>query len=100
MSLLLVTQDPLPKDVPIEVSQPQKGGRGLGTAAYEPTTKERPFLKKVTEKQIHFSLSVELPKPSNLSDEEWAKMKKDMEKVKADTIPDEKYQLADQAGQY
>jgi len=99
MSLLLA-QDPLPKDVTIEVSQAQKGGQGLGTKAYEPTAKEGPFLKKVTEKEISFSSNVELPKPTNLSDEEWAKMKKDMEKAKAGTNSDEKYQLADQAGRY
>jgi len=88
----------------IEMSPPLKGGKGLGTAGYTPTAKEAPFLKKVNEKHIQFSSDVELPKPSNLTDEEWAKMKKEMEKAaekeKAKSISDEKYQLADQAGQY
>jgi hypothetical protein len=101
---LLVSSRIFSQDVPIEMSQPQKGGQGLGTAAYQETAKEAPFEKKITEKPVAFWTDIKLPKPENMTDEEWAKMKKEMEKerekAKETTISDEKYQLKDQAGKY
>jgi hypothetical protein len=88
----------------VEPSPPQKGGRGLGTAAYGETAKEKPFSEKVTEKPVTFESDVKLPKPANMTDEEWAKLQKEMkqaeEERKTKTIPDSKYTLPDQAGQY
>jgi len=102
LAALLLLQDS--KGVVIEMSKPEKGGGGLGTAGYGETTKEAPFLKKVTEKDVAFWSDVKLPKPTNMTDEEWAKFQKEGEKQreqeKAKTIPQDKYQLADQAGQY
>jgi hypothetical protein len=45
---------------------------------------------------------VKMPKPTNMTDEQWEKFQKDMEKQKerSDRIPNDKYQLADQADQY
>jgi hypothetical protein len=104
MLLAAMTLFSLQGDAIIEQSQPLKGGRGLGTAAYGPTAKEGPFLKKVTEKEVTFHSDLQMPKPSNMTDEEWAKLQKEMkqedDKRKATTILDEKYQLPDQAGQY
>lgn len=92
------------KEVVIEMSAPQDGGGGLGTGAYGPTDKEGPFQKKITEKPVAFWSNVKMPKPSNLSDEEWAKMQKEdekqREKEKGKSIPEDKYQLAEQSGQY
>ncbi len=102
LSALVLAQDG--KGVVVEMSQPRKGGGGLGTAGYESTEKEAPFLKKVTEKKVGFWSDVKMPKPDNMTDEEWAKFLKEGEKQKekdrANVIPEDKYQLADQAGQY
>lgn len=104
LGTLLPLQDGGKKETPVEMSQPLKGGGGLGTAAYGATAKEAPFLKKVTEKALLFWSDIKMPKPTNMTDEEWAKFlkeeQKQKEKDKANTIPEDKYQLADQAGQY
>src|SRR5437762_13819672 len=76
-------QDAGKKETPVEMSQPLKDGGGLGTAGYEPTAKEAPFLKKVTEKPVAFWSDVKMPKPSNMTDEEWAKFLKEEQKAKA-----------------
>ena len=88
------------REVPIEKSEPLKGGGGLGTAGYGARPTEEPFLKKVTEKPVGLWADLKMPKAANLSDEEWAKMQKEMDKERAGQIPVEKYQLADQGGQY
>jgi hypothetical protein len=102
LAALLLLQDP--QGVVIEMSKPQKGGGGLGTAGYGATAKEEPFLDKVTEKRVSFRSAVKLPKPSNMTDEEWEKFQKEGEKQreqeKAKRIPVETYQLADQANEY
>jgi hypothetical protein len=89
---------------PVEMSQPLKGGGGLGTMAYPATAKETPFLKKVTEKPVAFWSELKMPKPDNMTEEEWAKFQKDQQKQKDKdkdkVIPEEKYRLAEQAGQY
>jgi len=102
LAALLLLQDP--QGVVIEMSKPQKGGRGLGTAGYGATANEGSFLEKVTEKRVSFRSAVKLPKPSNMSDEEWAKFQKEgekqREKEQLKRIPVETYQLADQANEY
>jgi hypothetical protein len=100
----LPAQDAGRKDIVIEMSEPKKGGGDLGTTAYPATAKEAPFLKKVTEKPVSFWSDVKMPKAANMTDEEWAKFLKDQQKLKekekANTIPEDKYQLAEQTGQY
>src|SRR5438477_12882897 len=98
----LSAQEPAKKDILIEMSDPQKGGGGLGTTEYQVREKEKPFLKKVTEKPVAFWSDVKMPKPTNMTDEEWAKFLKSeqKDKAKANSIPEDKYQLAEQAGQY
>jgi len=86
--------------VPIEKSEPMKGGQGLGTKGYEPTAKERPFHAKVKEKKIGFWADVKIPKPENMTEEEWAKFLKKNEKPDKDVVPQDKYQLIDEAGAY
>jgi len=92
------------KETPIERSEPLQGGGGLGTAGYAETKREAAYSKKITEKPVAFWTDVKLPKPANLSDEEWAKMQKEMEKAreqeKDKTISNDKYELKDQAGRY
>ena len=93
------------KDVVIEKSEALPGGGGLGTTAYSPTEREGPFLKKVTEKPVEFWSDVKIPKPSDMTDAEWAKFleqeraEKAKAKAKSERIPQEKYQLIDQVGQ-
>jgi hypothetical protein len=98
------SQDAGKKDVVVEMSVPQKGGGDLGTCGYQATAKEGPFLKKVTEKAVAFWSDVKMPKADNMTDEEWAKFQKEMqrekEKEKATKIPEDKYQLVEQSGQY
>jgi len=102
LAALLLLQDP--PEVVIEMSKPRQGGRNLGTAGYEATPQEAPFLKKVTEKRVSFRTAAKLPKPSNMTDEEWEKFEKAAEKQKekelATRIPVDAYQLADQANEY
>ena len=91
-------------DTPIEFSKPIKSEGGLGTAGYSETPAERKFSEKVNEKDIRFKPKFEMPKAANMTDEEWAKFQKEQKAEEArnkdKVIPDEKYQLLDQAGVY
>ena len=89
-----------PSEVIIEVSKPMRGGRGLGTMGYQATTQEVAFLKKITEEPVDLWSQVQMPKPSNVSEAEWAKMQAEDDKAKAQTTPAAQYRLADQTGQY
>jgi hypothetical protein len=100
----LPAQDAGKKDIVVEMSVPQKAEGNLGTGGYPATAKEGPFLKKVTEKPVAFWSDLKIPRASNMSDEEWAKfqreMQKEKEKEKTTKIAEDKYVLAEQAGQY
>jgi hypothetical protein len=91
-------------DTPIEFSKPVKSEGGLGTTGYSETALERKYSEKVTEKDIRFTPKFAMPKPSNMTDEEWAKFQKEQKaeeaRQKDKLIPEEKYQLADQVGVY
>jgi len=99
-AFLLASQQAGPKEALIEKSEAPPGGRALGTRAYAAKEKEAPFLKKVTEKAVSFRPDVNVPKPSNMTDSKWGLIQGQLEKERSQRIPQEKYQLADQAGQY
>ena len=67
---------------------------------YEETARETAFGKKITEKPVDLSSQVQMPKPSNVSEAEWAKMQAEESKAKAPMTPAAQYRLADQAGKY
>jgi hypothetical protein len=91
-------------DTPIEVSKPVKSEGGLGTTGYSASPAEQKFSEKVNEKRIRFKPKFEMPKPSNMTEEEWAASLKEQKAAEArqqdKVIPEDKYQLADQAGAY
>src|SRR5258706_16397269 len=99
LGALLSVQESGRKDVTIELSQPLKGGSGLGTAAYSATAKEAPFQARITEKRVAFRSQVKMPKPDNMTEEQWAKFLKDQQnqedKEKGKYIPEDKYQPAE-----
>jgi hypothetical protein len=86
--------------VPIQVSPELPGGQGLGTKGYEPLADEKLLLEKVTEKEINLWAKTVVPKPKNLSEEEWEKLKKELDKAEEGTIPVAQYTLAGQVGEY
>ncbi len=88
------------ESVVIEMSQPMRGGGGLGTMGYQATARETAFVKKITEKPVDLWSQVQMPKPSNVSEAEWAKMQAEQGKAKDRLTPAAQYRLADQAGKY
>jgi hypothetical protein len=90
-------------DTVVEFSKPQKG-EAMSTVGYAESSAEQSYSKKVTEKPIRFKPKFEMPKAANMTDEEWAKFKKEEkereDREKGKVIPDETYQLADQVGAY
>jgi len=85
--------------IPIRQSKAMRG-EGLGTMVYRPLEDEAPFRKKVTEKEINLWADVEMPKPTNSSEEEWKKMEEERIARERMVIPIEGYELKQQIGEY
>ena len=94
----------LPKMRPGRVSSLKCHSRCVAVADLGPWNTRPPqevaFLTKVSEKPIDLWSHVKMPKPSNVTDSEWARMQKEEDGAKAKMIPAEDYRLADQVGQY
>lgn len=87
--------------VPIHRSTPLKReGKGLGTQGYEAVEAERPFRKKITEKEISLWPDVQLPKPPDMPDKEWEALQKEQAEQEKKRIPIKDYQLGKQVGEY
>ncbi len=86
--------------VPIRQSQPLAGGEGLGTMSYRPLEDELPFVKRITEREIRLWGGVKMPKPSNVSDKDWERIRERDRQIEAKQIPVAQYELGKQAGEY
>lgn len=87
-------------DVPIRQSSRMVGGSGDGTRSYQPLDDERPFVERVTEKRIDLWARIQMPKPSNISDEEWREMEARSLETKKALIPPDVYELTKQVDEY
>src|SRR3981189_2358678 len=99
--LLLFASIPARSEEAIPIRQSKAmWGEGLGTMIYRPPEDEAPFLKKVTEKEINLWADVQMPKPTNGSEEEWKKMEEERIAREKMIMPVEGYELKQQIGEY
>lgn len=96
----VLAEDAAKPQVIIEVSKPLPPAQSLGTAGYGPLEKEGEYLKKVTELPLNLWPAVELPRPRNITDEQWKKLQEERAEEEAGTIAVKDYQLAKQDGKY
>ena len=88
------------EEFPFVNLKPSKNAKALARGVYMPLEDEAPFLKKITEKGINLWADLEMPKPSNGSEEEWKKMEQERIEREKNLIPVEDYELKRQIGEY
>ncbi|MDF3057593.1 MAG: hypothetical protein K0R17_1808 [Rariglobus sp.] len=100
LALLLAQAVAADTSVPIRHSVRFSAGPGDGTISYRPLDDEMPFFGRITEKQIDLWAHIQMPKPQNMSDADWGKMKEEAREKKKALIPSGEYELAKQTGEY